>query len=178
MKEYLILAKEIYFEEDASLHAVLLLAISFFSCFLEIRLYSFVVLYIFAKIQLLRDILSAISVTWRQLLLVSLLSMAFNFIFGILSINYYINVLYENESIDIDLDHISHHCSTLMSCIDSLFAQRIIGETPSRVGDSTHYGRIFSDSVYWAFFEIVIPNLTAAIIIDKFAWLRNLKEKM
>jgi hypothetical protein len=62
-----------------------------------------------------------------------------------------------------------------MSCIDSLFAQRIIGETPSRVGDSSHYGRLFSDAVYWAFFEIIIPNLTAAIIIDKFAELRNSK---
>jgi hypothetical protein len=59
-------------------------------------MYSFVILYIFAKIQLLRDILSAISVTWRQLALVSLLSMAFNFIFGMMSINNYISVLYEN----------------------------------------------------------------------------------
>lgn len=178
VSHYYILIKQIYIEEGSSLHAVLLLAISVFSCFFEVRMYSFVLLYIFAKIQLLRDILSAISVTWRQLVLVSLLSMAFNFIFGMLSINNYINVLYQNESIDIDIDHITDHCSTIMSCIDSLFAQRIIGETPSRVGDNSHYGRLFSDAIYWAFFDIIIPNLTAAIIIDKFAELRNSKQKI
>lgn len=73
-----------------------MLSLSIIGCFIEVRAYSFVLLYIFARIQLLRDILSAISATWRQLLLVSLLSMAFNFIFGVLSINFYINVLHEN----------------------------------------------------------------------------------
>jgi hypothetical protein len=73
-----------------------MLVLSIVACFIEVRAYSFVLLYIFARIQLLRDILSAMTVTWRQLILVSLLSMAFNFIFGVLSINYYINVLYEN----------------------------------------------------------------------------------
>ena len=62
-----------------------------------------------------------------------------------------------------------------MGCVNSLYGQRIIGEAPSRVNDSSHYGRIFSDAIYWAFFDIVIPNLTAAIIIDRFAWLRNAK---
>lgn len=65
-----------------------------------------------------------------------------------------------------------------MGCIDSLYTQRIIGESPGREGDSSHYGRFFSDVIYWAFFDILLTNIIAAIIIDKFAELRNIKEKI
>jgi len=68
--------------------------LSFISCFFELRLYSLVILYIFAKIELLSSILTAIRLTWGKLLIVCLLATAFSFIFGFLSINNYIKVLY------------------------------------------------------------------------------------
>lgn len=132
----------------------------------------------FAKIELLSSILTAIRLTGGKLLLVCLLAFAFSSVFGLLSLNNYINVLFENESIDVDIGHISSHCNSILTCIDSLFTQKIIGETPSREGDSSHYGRFFSDVVYWVFSDILLPNIIAAIIIDKFAELRNIKEKV
>jgi hypothetical protein len=169
VRVYYVLLREIYFEEGTSLHALLLLLLSFLSCFFEHRLYSLVILYMFAKIELLSSILMAIRLTWGKLLIVCSLATAFSFIFGFLSINNYIKVLYENESIDIDIEHISSHCTTIIACIESLYTQRIIGESPSREGDSSHYGRFFSDVIYWAFFDILLTNIIAAIIIDKFA---------
>ncbi len=54
--------------------------------------------------------MTAIRMTWGKLLLVCLLATAFTFIFGMLSINNYIKVLYESEEIDIDISHITAHC--------------------------------------------------------------------
>lgn len=126
-------------------------------------------LYIFAKIETLSNILTAIRLTWAKLLVVCLLATAFTFVFGFLSINNYVRVLYENESVDVDIGHIESHCTSILTCIDSLYTQRIIGETPSREGETSHYGRFFSDTIHWAFFDILFTNIIAAIIIDKFA---------
>ena len=50
MMYYWLLLKEIYLEESSSLHATLLFVLSFTSCWVDVRLYSLVLLYIFAKI--------------------------------------------------------------------------------------------------------------------------------
>ena len=47
---YKILLTQIYFGENASLHVIFLTCLSFFSCFVEVRLYSFVLIYGFTKI--------------------------------------------------------------------------------------------------------------------------------
>jgi hypothetical protein len=76
---------------------VLLLLVSLFAFFVEVRVYSFTLIFIFSKIELLESILKAIRLTWKQLLIVCLLAVVFSFIFGFLTINNYIVPLYENE---------------------------------------------------------------------------------
>ncbi len=175
LKYYCLLTKEIYLEEASSLHASLLLGLSVGGCLIDPRLYSFVFLYTFAKIETLSSILQAIRLTLGKLAVVCLFALTFAFVFGFLSIDNYITVLYDNESVDVDIGQISSHCSSIVGCIDSLYTQRIIGETPSREGETSHYGRFFSDTVHWSFFDILFTNIIAAIIIDKFAELRNIK---
>ncbi len=99
--------KEIYIEESNSFHVVLLFIVSLFAFFIEVRIYAFTLLYIFANIELLESILKAIRLTWKQLLVVCLLAFLFSFVFGFLTLNNYIIPLYENEEIDIDIDHIN-----------------------------------------------------------------------
>lgn len=134
VRYYWMLFKEIYLEETSSLHATLMFSLSFLSCWYDTRLYSLILLYIFAKIDTLSNILTAIRLSWGKLLVVCLLGSAFTFVFGFLSINNYVKVLYENEAVDVDIGHISSHCTSIIGCIDSLYTQRIIGETPSREG--------------------------------------------
>lgn len=53
--------------------------------------------------------------------------------------------------------------------MSSLYTQKIIGESVSRQDEEYNYGRFISDLIYWGFFEILLSNIIAAIIIDKFA---------
>ena len=99
------------------------------------RVYSFTLIFIFAKIELLESILKAIRLTWKQLIIVCLLAVVFSFIFGFMTINNYIIPLYENEEIDIDINRINEHCNSIASCIKSLYTQRIIGESVNQDGD-------------------------------------------
>ena len=48
----------------------------------------------------------------------------------------------------------------------------------NRDGEEYNYGRFISDILYWGFFEILLTNIIAAIIIDKFAEQRNTKERI
>lgn len=96
LRYYYMLLKEIYLEENTSLHATLLFSLSLIACWIDVRLYSFVLVYIFAKIETLSNILTAIRLSWGTLIVVSLLAMAFTFVFGLLSINNYVKVLYDN----------------------------------------------------------------------------------
>jgi hypothetical protein len=140
--------------------------------------YSFSLIFIFAKIELLSSILKAIRLTWQQLVFVLLLALAFSFIFGFLTLNNYIGPLYENEEIDIDIDRINEHCNSIITCVSSLYTQKIIGGSVSREGEEYNYGKFVSDLIYWGFFEVLLSNIIAAIIIDKFAEQRNVREKI
>lgn len=94
---YLKILKSVYIDEPDSTHAFILLIISIYACFFEVRVYSFSLIFAFAKIELLESILKSIRLTWQQLVFVCLLALAFSFIFGFITLNYYIGPLYENE---------------------------------------------------------------------------------
>lgn len=77
--------------------------ISFMSAFLSVRFYAFNLFFLFAQIDVFKNIFAAILTNAKQLLVVCMFGLTFAFVFAFITLNSYLIPLYENEQVDIDI---------------------------------------------------------------------------
>ena len=77
--------------------------ISVFAVLFDPRWFAFNIFYLFTKLDVLKNIFSALTKNFKQMLAVCLFGGAFIFVFALITINSYLTAIYENEEIDIDI---------------------------------------------------------------------------
>lgn len=121
--------KAIYFENYKSWTVLVFFTISFMSAFISVRFYAFNFFFLFAQLDVFKNIFKAILTNAKQLAVVCMFGLTFAFVFAFVTLNNYLIPLYENEQVDIDIAKSSkEHCNTVFSCVVSLYTQHIIGE--------------------------------------------------
>ena len=174
LKDYIPLLKATYLDNLNSMEVVIFLVISMMGVVFDPRWLAFNIFYLFTKLDVLKNIFSALAKNFKQMLAVCLFGGAFVFVFALITLNSYLNAIYENEEIDIDISKEGHHCISLTSCIVSLYTQQIIGEA-SPESSKNGYSRFIYDILFIGFFSIFFNNIVSGIMIDKFAELRDRK---
>lgn len=141
-------------------------------------MYAFNLFFMFAQIDVFKNIFAAIMTNAKQLLVVCMFGLTFAYVFAFVTLNSYLIPLYENEQVDIDISKSGgEHCNTIWSCVVSLYTQHIIGEgTPG--SETTDYNRFLYDILFISFFGVFFNNIVSGIMIDKFAELRDTREKI
>lgn len=110
----------------------------------------------------LKNVIAAITTNMKMLGMLSMLGTAFVAIFSIFGMNYYVESLYENETP-------TDHCESMLDCIVELYIREEIGNDM----DKFKSGRFFFDLLYTIFMDTLFGNIVGGILIDTFAELRD-----
>jgi inositol 1,4,5-triphosphate receptor type 1/inositol 1,4,5-triphosphate receptor type 3 len=97
-----------------------------------------------------------------------MLGVLFIFVFAFISFDTYVDDIYKSEGEDVE------YCNSLLSCV-------IVLNTSGVVGTSMEHWdpmKFMLDTVYYVFFGLLFTNIVSGIMIDTFAELRDMRQKI
>ena len=92
--DYYPLIKATYLGNGDSIHVIGFLMISVMGVVFDPRWYAFNIFYLFAKLDVLQNIFSALAKNFKQMLVVCLFGGAFIFVFALITLNSYLSAIY------------------------------------------------------------------------------------
>jgi hypothetical protein len=117
-------------------------------------------------IDMLKDIFAAIAASLTPICLVSLMGVAFEFIFCSVTFSNYVPDVYSEPG--------EERCTSVSSCIMDLYVSSVIAETTGEFQTR----RAIYDLIYITFFGLLFGNIVSGIILTVFAAKREAKEEL
>ena len=156
------------YKDPQAIQIMVVIFVSILGTFYEPYLFTIHFLEIFSMIDVLKDIFAAIAVSIKEIAIVSMMGVAFMFIFCLISFSNYMKDVYkEDESVD-------EMCNSVSSCILDLYVSGVIGETTGKFD----FVRFAYDMVYMVFFGLLFGNIISGIMLGAFGTLREKKEAL
>ncbi|KAM3129578.1 hypothetical protein pb186bvf_018329 [Paramecium bursaria] len=153
--------------EDDFVRLTLYLFFSLMGTFWKSYYFSLHLLDLISREDLLKNVFQAISQNAKQLMFVSLLGVAFIFVFSFATFDSYVDDIYTE-------DDPKEHCETLISCMITLVTSGVIGNSMQQ----WDLIKFIYDTLYFVFFALLFTNIVSGIMIDTFAELRDERQKI
>lgn len=169
--------------ENYTIFFAFLAVASFFGIFRSPYFYSFSLLLVTFKAPLLGNIVKAISMNGRQLLLTAFLGVMMVYFFSVVGFLFF-SAHFTREDATPD-SAVQSNCDTLVQCFFFSFGKGLrggggIGEElkENTWGSIDYYWREAYDTLFWVVIAVVVMNIIFALIVDTFAELRDARKRM
>ncbi|CAD8193240.1 unnamed protein product [Paramecium pentaurelia] len=156
----------IVFKGEDFLSHISFTAIAFLGLISNTYYFSLHLFYLFGQLSLLQSVFQAISHNAKQLSLVALLGVLFQFVFSIVGFNNYVDDIYPEQ--------VDDPCHSLISCMITLMTSGVIGSSMSQWDPL----KFIYDTVYFVFFALLFTNIISGIMTDTFAQLRDQRNQI